>query len=65
MKKKAVEIAFGTLVILIIVLIVLVSIIVYYFTIYSSGTGTTRDIIKTIENQTKNTTQLIGNMTRI
>ncbi|MEM4958486.1 MAG: hypothetical protein QXX12_01250 [Nanopusillaceae archaeon] len=65
MKKKAVEIALGTLAILIIILIVLISIIVYYFVVYSSGTRTTRDIVITIENQTSNTTQLIRNMTRI
>ncbi|MEM1804811.1 MAG: hypothetical protein QXI77_02320 [Nanopusillaceae archaeon] len=65
MKKKAIEIAFGTLAILMIILMVLVSIIIYYFAIYSSGTGATRDIVKTIENRTNNTTQLIRNMTRI
>ncbi|MEM4511210.1 MAG: hypothetical protein QXD25_00130 [Nanopusillaceae archaeon] len=65
MKKRAIEIAFGTLAILIIILIVLMSIIIYYLAVYSSGAGSVRNIVKTIENQTNNTTQLIGNITRI
>ncbi|MEM0379205.1 MAG: hypothetical protein QW038_01935 [Nanopusillaceae archaeon] len=65
MKKRTVEIAFGTLAILLLVIIILTTILIYYFSMYSSGTKSIGDITKTVENQTVDVNKLIKNMTNI
>lgn len=65
MRKKSIEIAFGTLAILIIVLVVLIGIISYYFLVYSKTTSSQNQIVISISNQTNNTVEIIKNMTNI
>lgn len=62
MKKRSVELAFKTLVILIIVLIVLALIISYYFLIYSRNNIFMRNIMENVQKQTNTTAEAIKNI---
>lgn len=63
--KKGVEIAFGTIVIILITILVLMSIIVFYSGIYLRGHQTASNITQTIRNRTNITQELIINITNV
>ncbi|RDD52568.1 hypothetical protein BA065_00895 [Nanoarchaeota archaeon NZ13-N] len=63
--KKSVEIALGTIVLLIVALIVLVSTIWLYYFVYSSSSRGTLNIGNVVVNQTNQTTEILKNITNI
>jgi len=63
--KRSVEIALGTIVLLIIAVVVLISVIWFYYIVYSRSAPGTTGMANVVSNQTNETIGILKNITNI